>query len=71
MPYQTLDARKIIDTARVLEQRITERFPGAGLGQVAGDLVELARSAQRETAEFERPHLPLRVASGSLILLLQ
>ena len=36
--YRALDADKIIATIDLLQRRIDERFPGAGLARVAADL---------------------------------
>ncbi len=70
MPYRSLDARKIIETLGVLHQRIEERFPDAGLGRVAAELVAVAQEAERTVGEIGRPIILLRVASGLLIALI-
>jgi hypothetical protein len=56
-----LDADKIIVTARTLRDRIAERFPGAGLANIAGEVVLAAERAHDRSEEIKRPHWPLRV----------
>ena len=65
--YRTLAAAKIIDTLARLEQRISERFPGAGLARVCAELTEVARQTHRRSTEIARPNLWLR---GLVCLLL-
>lgn len=67
---EKLDPEKILATAQVLRARIDERFPGAGLVDVADQLVELASRARATCEELARPNLRLRVASGVVIALL-
>ena len=63
--YRTLDPDKIIATLDALSRRIAERFPGAGLGKVAADLLDVARTAQARADKIAEPYLGLR----ALILL--
>lgn len=44
--YRALDADKIIATIDLLQRRIDERFPGAGLARVAADLSAAARDTE-------------------------
>ena len=46
--YRALDANKIIAAIERLNRRIDERFPGAGLAGVAGDLSAAARMGKKK-----------------------
>jgi hypothetical protein len=63
MPYRTLDKDRITATATLLERRIGERFPDAGLRKVASEIVALSGDIGRQTAELEKPILWLRVVT--------
>lgn len=65
--YSTLAADKVIDTLLRLEQRIGERFEGAGLARVCAELTEIARRTRRRSVEIARPNLWLR---GGVVILL-
>jgi hypothetical protein len=59
---QSLDPDRILETARTLRSRISERFPEAGLCKVATE-VEAACLRAAETAPWlGRPLLPIRIA---------
>jgi hypothetical protein len=60
LSYQTLNAAQIVDTIRRLEQRIAERFPGAGLVRVCHDLLVIAEETQRKAELIARPNMLLR-----------
>lgn len=60
--YRALDPQKVIDTIAALHQRITERFPGAGLASVCADLLAVARENSARAREISRRNLPLRFA---------
>lgn len=70
VPYKHLDADKLTTTVMTLENRIGERFPGAGLTALCSELTELARKAQRESDLLGRPIYGLRAASVALALLI-
>src|SRR5262245_63497055 len=61
MSYRTLDAAKILKTLRTLEQRIVERFPGAGLAAVCSDLIAIGEDTQRDAQAIAAPNWPLRL----------
>lgn len=61
--YKTLNPDLIIATLAQLQQRIDERFPGAGLGGVCRELVETARESKTRMARISRPNYALRVIS--------
>lgn len=68
--YRSLDPVQVIETVRVLHQRIDERFPGSGLSKIARELVLVAESAQRKSEGIGQPVIPLRVMIGFLITLI-
>jgi hypothetical protein len=59
---RTLYAGKVIDTIAKLQKRIAERFPGAGLGGVCGELLEVARESSARAQHIARRHILLRFA---------
>ncbi|MBX3129900.1 MAG: hypothetical protein KF718_24500 [Polyangiaceae bacterium] len=65
--YESLSAEKILETLERLTRRIQERFPGAGLASVSGELTRIASEVARQTQELGRPHLPLRAGVGVLL----
>lgn len=66
MPYRKLDPERIIATADLLQKRIAERFPEAGLARVAGELASLARDIRDHARKLQRPIWWLRalIAAG-------
>ena len=60
-PYRTLDPQKVIETIAMLQKRIAERFPGAGLGAVCGELLALAREDSARARRIGRRHILLRL----------
>jgi len=66
--YRSLDPEAIVATIERLHRRIVERFPDSGLAAVAGELLQVGREARSRIEEIGRPHVPLRVAVGVLIL---
>jgi hypothetical protein len=62
----TLDAPKVIETIAMLQRRIVERFPGAGLGVVCGDLLTAAQASSARAQQIARRHILLRL--GLLVL---
>jgi len=66
--YRALDADKIIATIDLLQRRIDERFPGAGLARVAADLSAAARDTEAKAKALARPHLLIQLAVGLVIL---
>ena len=65
--YRQLDQTQITETLRRLRDRISERFPGSGLGNVAGELVSLSEEAFDRIDYVRRPNWPIRVAVGAII----
>ncbi len=68
--YRELDGRRVLETARVLERRIDERFPGANLRGVAAQLVASAEAALTRAPSLRRPHVALRGGVVALAILL-
>ncbi len=66
--YRELLPQKIVDTAEQLEHRIADRFPAAGLRQVAAELHRVAQEAVLRCEQIKRPLLWLRVASAALVV---
>lgn len=62
-----LDADKIVQTVLRLQQRITERFPGSGLSQVAAELHQIANEAVVRSAQFRRPNFFLRIVTALVV----
>ena len=59
--YRTIEPEPIIKTLATLERRISERFPGSGLGKVCADLIKLARDTAARLASITRPNVGLRL----------
>jgi len=69
--YRQLDPAQIIETARTLSNRITDRFPASGLSRVSLELLEVARESHASIERMSRPYWPLRLlALSGLVLLL-
>ena len=68
MPYRAINAEHIIDTARKLEVRISERFPNASLCNVAAELISLGIDTRAEATRLENPIWWLRVVIGLVII---
>lgn len=62
----TLEPPLVIETIATLQRRIVERFPGAGLGKVCGDLLTVAQASSARAEQIARRHVLLRL--GLLIL---
>jgi hypothetical protein len=60
-PDLTLDASRVIETIGKLQKRIVERFPGAGLAAVCGELLMVARESSARAARIARRHVLLRL----------
>lgn len=67
--YRLIDADRVIDTARVLEARVADRFPNSGLRKVSAELIALAGDIAAEAAAMQAPIRWLRVLTGATILL--
>lgn len=66
--YRSLDADKIVATVRVLRSRIRERFPEAGLGYVADELLLVAEKSAASSQAIVCPFLPFRLGIAALVV---
>lgn len=66
--YRSLDSAKIVATLEKLEQRVSERFPTAGLAKVCAELTQIARENERRARMLARPNYLLRLLSAVVIL---
>ena len=64
-----LDPQKIIATLKLLEKRISERFPDSGLRKVCLEVLENVNDSTSNIAWISKPNIPIRLASIGLILL--
>jgi hypothetical protein len=65
--YRALDSDKIVTTLDKLAARIGERFPNAGLHQVAEELIEVAYRNKAHSRALARPIWWVRVIEGLLV----
>ena len=66
--YRQLDPQEIVETVRLLHSRIEARFPGAGLGKVVNELLQVARENVARTHWIQKPNLALRCVAAGLSL---
>ena len=59
--YQALDATKIVETLRTLEQRITRRFPTADLAAVCRSLIAIGERTHGNAEAIAAPNWLLRI----------
>lgn len=57
---RALRKEKLVETAQKLQDRIEERFPGSGLGKLAGEIVDVTKEAVERAERIRRPNLWLR-----------
>ncbi|MDH5508176.1 MAG: hypothetical protein OEZ02_13220, partial [Anaerolineae bacterium] len=65
--YRRLQAEQILVTAKTLHHRVSERFSGWGISQVAEELHTLAQEVKTSLAWIAKPILILRLSIGALI----
>lgn len=65
---RNLKSEFVVKTLETLHARIAERFPGAGLAEVATDLVDTARSTAQRARAIGRPYLFLRGLIAAFVL---
>ena len=53
--FRSLDATKIVETARALQQRVDERFPGSSLGRVASEMVRTTEGMAKRVGLLAQP----------------
>ena len=59
--YRSLDPARVIETIGALRQRISERFPGAGLANVCSTLHVIAKENSTRAERISKSNLPLRL----------
>lgn len=64
--YRQLDPAQIIETIGLLQRRIHERFPDAGLASVITDLKKVAEESVAAAEWARRPNAPVRIVSWVL-----
>jgi len=67
--YRRLKAESIVETCAELSRRVAERFPETGLARVADELLAVSRRAAERAEEIGRPHWPLRLLAGLVVVL--
>jgi len=65
--FRALDEAKIIGTLERLRNRIDERFPESGLGEVAEELIAVGKEASECVAYLRAPNWAIRIAAGLVI----
>jgi len=68
--YRELDSRLITATARRLAERIGERFPDSGLGQVSQEVCALSEGSEQRAARLRRSDWRIRAAVTAGLLLI-
>ena len=65
--YRALDEAKIMATLERLRNRIGERFPEAGLRNVAEELIAVGNEVSECVDYIRKPNWPIRIAAGVAI----
>ena len=65
--FRELNPEKIIETIKVLNNRINERFPGSGLNQVCAELCQIATESRERALSIARPNMLVRIMVGVII----
>jgi len=68
--YRSLDSEKIVNTIGTLSQRIDERFPNSGLGNVCRELLTIAGESQERSAWIAKTQWPLRIITWILLIIM-
>jgi hypothetical protein len=66
--YRSLNPDKLIKTLGILQNRITERFPGSGLAAICAESVAVAQGASARAQAFARPNRALRALVAVMVL---
>ena len=69
VPTLALDPHRIVDTIRTLRDRIDERFPGSGLGDLCKSLHAIGEHTKSRLDTIERPNPWLRGAAWVMAVL--
>ena len=65
--YRALDPARVIDTIATLQHRVSERFPGAGLGSVCAELLLIAKDNSARARRISRRSFLLRLLTYVLL----
>ena len=65
-----LQGDRVIETVAKLEQRISDRFPGAGLADLCGELLRISKQANATSTRLSRPIFWIRISGYLLAALL-
>ena len=65
--YRALDPARVIDTIATLQHRVSERFPGAGLGSVCAELLVIAKDNSARARRISRRSFLLRLVTYALL----
>lgn len=65
--YRSLSPVKTVDTIRLLNKRIEERFPDSNLSKVCAVLGGIAEETTRKAVWVSRPNIPLRIGVALVI----
>lgn len=68
MAYEHLEPERIIETVRILRNRISERFPQSGLTQVCEELLRISEQASRTAVAIGKPMVWVRLISTIVIV---
>ena len=66
--YRYLNSENTIETIRVLNKRIDERFSGSGLSKVCAELHRIAIENQARSERIARPDYRLRIVVAGIIV---
>jgi len=66
--YKSLNTNRLLETQQRLAERIKARFPTAGLGAVANELLRMVEDAKVRADAIRRPNWPLRAGVALLSL---
>ena len=67
--YRSLNPDKTLETIELLNRRIHERFPVAGLGQVCEELLAIATASKQRAEWISKPIHLLRISIGTILVL--
>lgn len=67
--YRSLDARRLVEAAGKLADKVEGSFPGSGLSSLAREVFCVTAETVERVVEISRPNWGLRFAVGVLVLL--
>jgi hypothetical protein len=65
--YRSLDPARVTETIAMLHLRVTERFPGAGLGSVCAELLKIAQENSERAQSISRRSFLLQLVTLTLL----